>query len=207
MHARNRYLNARPNFGELATKYPGIFSAFVHADASGRPTIDFADERAARALTQVLLLHDFGLHWELPQGHLCPPVPNRLNYVHWIEDLLQLSTGSSCARADDVVAADGSVGDQNAGGRPAPVNGGNSGSSDGAIRTWGLDIGTGASCIFPLLGSAMHADWGFLATDVDAASIECAHRNVSRNGLQRRIVCRHVAVHDSDSATLRIAGY
>jgi 23S rRNA A1618 N6-methylase RlmF len=46
------------------------------------------DPAASIALTRALLRADFGLEWDLPRGFLCPPVPQRANYVHWIEDLL-----------------------------------------------------------------------------------------------------------------------
>ncbi|KND91575.1 putative methyltransferase-like protein C27D7.08c [Tolypocladium ophioglossoides CBS 100239] len=50
----------------------------------------------------------------------------------------------------------------------------------------GLDIGTGASCIYPLLGCAQRP-WSFIATDIDAASLKWARRNVESNGLAHRI--------------------
>ena len=42
------------------------------------------------------------------------------------------------------------------------------------------DSGTGASCIYPLLGVRMY-DWNFLATDVDTESIESANVNINLN--------------------------
>ena len=30
--------------------------------------------------------------WWVPDGHLVPPVTNRANYIHWLEDLLALSS-------------------------------------------------------------------------------------------------------------------
>lgn len=66
--------------------------------------------RLLRAVTQVLLKHDFGFkEWTIPLNHLCPPLPQvsksfnrsvstiflliyllqRLNYIHWIADLLK----------------------------------------------------------------------------------------------------------------------
>jgi len=41
-----------------------------------------------RELTCALLMHDFGLKLELPIDQLCPPVPNRANYIYWLCDLL-----------------------------------------------------------------------------------------------------------------------
>lgn len=50
----------------------------------------------------------------------------------------------------------------------------------------GLDIGTGASCIYPLLGCAQRP-WSFIATDIDTRSLESARKNVALNNLQNRI--------------------
>ncbi|EPE10930.1 hypothetical protein F503_06025 [Ophiostoma piceae UAMH 11346] len=51
----------------------------------------------------------------------------------------------------------------------------------------GADVGTGASCIYPLLACAQHADWQFVATDIDEKSLGYARANVGRNSLQNRI--------------------
>ncbi|KAI5457102.1 hypothetical protein BGZ63DRAFT_83174 [Mariannaea sp. PMI_226] len=50
----------------------------------------------------------------------------------------------------------------------------------------GLDIGTGASCIYPLLGCAQRP-WSFIATDIDEKSLTYAEKNVTLNNLQDRI--------------------
>lgn len=55
----------------------------------------------------------------------------------------------------------------------------------------GLDIGTGASCIYPLLGSA-HLGWRFVATEVDPASVLSARHNVALNSWEGRIEIRQV---------------
>jgi 23S rRNA (adenine1618-N6)-methyltransferase len=51
--------------------------------------------------------------------------------------------------------------------------------------------GTGASCIYPLLGCRLYANWDFLATDSHAPSIEYAQANVCRNNFQDRIQVCH----------------
>lgn len=56
----------------------------------------------------------------------------------------------------------------------------------------GLDIGTGASCIYPLLGTALYG-WHFVATDINADSLRAAEHNVALNGWQDRIALRHVS--------------
>ena len=46
-----------------------------------------------RQLTAALLEADYGVRgWWVPEGHLVPPVTNRANYIHWLEDLLELSS-------------------------------------------------------------------------------------------------------------------
>lgn len=41
-----------------------------------------------RELTCAVLSKDFGLEVVLPADRLVPMVPQRLNYIHWLEDLL-----------------------------------------------------------------------------------------------------------------------
>lgn len=55
----------------------------------------------------------------------------------------------------------------------------------------GIDVGTGASCIYPLLGAKV-AGWSFLATEIDGVSAEWAEKNVRSNDLQ---VCGDVGTH------------
>ena len=47
-----------------------------------------------RQLTRALLKHDFGIDWWVDDGQLVPAVTNRANYIHWLQDLLQLSSPS-----------------------------------------------------------------------------------------------------------------
>ena len=46
----------------------------------------------------------------------------------------------------------------------------------------GIDIGTGASVIYPLLGHRLN-HWSFLATDIDSVSILSAKQNIEKNDL------------------------
>lgn len=54
---------------------------------------------ASLEVTRALLHADFGVTWELQQGQLVPPVANRANYIHWLEDLLRLSSPDEPAQA------------------------------------------------------------------------------------------------------------
>lgn len=50
----------------------------------------------------------------------------------------------------------------------------------------GLDMGTGASCIYPLLGCSV-TDWMFYGTDINNSSLELCHENIKQNYLSHRI--------------------
>jgi len=53
-----------------------------------------------------------------------------------------------------------------------------------------LDVGTGASCIYPILGQRVY-DWYFVASDVDPISIKVANQIISAdNLLNKSIKCR-----------------
>lgn len=51
----------------------------------------------------------------------------------------------------------------------------------------GLDIGTGASAIYPLLACRQRPSWLFLATEIDDESRQFAQQNIDDNGLASRI--------------------
>ncbi|KAG5024934.1 hypothetical protein AAZX31_08G085100 [Glycine max] len=155
-----------PDFALLASLYPEFhpFVQFLHSHS--RPTIDWTDFNATRQLTRVLLHHRHALNWWIPDGNLCPTVPNRCNYIHWLQHLL----------SSDIIP--------------------NTISSDGKFR--GFDIGTGASCIYPLLGASLHG-WSFVGSDVTNVAIEWAERNVNSNPhISQLIEIRKVQDNASD---------
>lgn len=62
--------------------------------------------------------------------------------------------------------------------------------SDSAINKdeiFGIDIGTGASCIYPMLGKAIYG-WNFVASDIDESSLELAKKNILLNGWEKEII-------------------
>lgn len=87
MHPRNRYKDNPPDFKYLASKYP-FFEQHTRENASGHVTVDFKNPEALRALLYALLEHDFNMTIEIPLDRLIPTLPLRLNYIHWIEDLV-----------------------------------------------------------------------------------------------------------------------
>lgn len=91
-HEKNPYKHRRPNFAQLAEQFPKVLGQFVEVNPiSGKGTIDFTNEDAGRSLTQALLLSDFHADVVIPKDHLCPPLPNRINYLCWLSDLIESS--------------------------------------------------------------------------------------------------------------------
>ncbi|THC92957.1 hypothetical protein EYZ11_007575 [Aspergillus tanneri] len=71
------------DFATLARHSPD-FAKYLKSNGQ----LDFSDPNAVRQLTKSLLRRDFDLTVDIPENRLCPPVPNRLNYILWIQDLL-----------------------------------------------------------------------------------------------------------------------
>lgn len=68
--------------------------------------------------------------------------------------------------------------------------------SGSAPQVTGLDIGTGSSCIYPLIG-ATHRGWSFYATDIDEKNLKYAARNISNNDLSSIITILPRKLEDS----------
>jgi hypothetical protein len=64
--------------------------------------LDFKDKASLRVLTTTLLEEDFGLKVEIPLDRLIPTLPLRLNYLLWIEDLLEIAKITSNVNGIDI---------------------------------------------------------------------------------------------------------
>ena len=65
----------------------------------GDESVDFANPAAVKALNRALLRQDYGLdYWDIPAGYLCPPIPGRADYVHYLADLLAADRGGGAPR-------------------------------------------------------------------------------------------------------------
>ncbi|VVC31765.1 Ribosomal RNA large subunit methyltransferase F-like,Methyltransferase-like protein 16,S-adenosyl-L- [Cinara cedri] len=66
---------------------------------------------------------------------------------------------------------------------------------DSSKKIKGIDIGTGASCIYPLL-AAKKFQWSMVGTDINKESIKNANGNVKKNNLQHLIQVLEVSEWD-----------
>lgn len=109
MHPRNRYKHNKPDFGAYAATCPSLKPFLIEKKKPPSDglayTLNFGNQEALRELTCACLEHDFGLRVEIPPGHLVPTVPQKLNYIHWVEDLLALGSESGQFPTGDKVMA------------------------------------------------------------------------------------------------------
>lgn len=89
-HPRNLHQGTY-DFESLKASYPRL-EAFLNTKPDGGQIIDFSDSQAVKALNAAILKHDYGIeNWDIPEGYLCPPVPGRADYLHYLSDLLNES--------------------------------------------------------------------------------------------------------------------
>lgn len=62
--------------------------------------MDFKDEAALTTLTKTLLKDDFDLDVKFIPNRLVPTLPLRLNYVLWLEDIIQYLGLTNCRGID-----------------------------------------------------------------------------------------------------------
>ena len=87
LHPRNRH-QGRYDFPALIKSTPEL-AKFVIINPYGKESIDFASPDAVRVFNRALLKSFYGIaHWDIPADYLCPPVPGRADYVHFLADLL-----------------------------------------------------------------------------------------------------------------------
>lgn len=87
LHPRNLH-NQGYDFPALVKSHPAL-APHVKANAHGDLSIDFADPLAVKTLNAALLNRYYNIAgWDIPEGALCPPIPGRADYIHYMADLL-----------------------------------------------------------------------------------------------------------------------
>ncbi len=87
MHPRNKFRN-RYDLKLLGEAFPEL-KPFVIINKFNDETIDFHQPEAVLMLNRALLKVNYNVaNWEIPNGYLCPPIPGRADYIHYMVDLL-----------------------------------------------------------------------------------------------------------------------
>jgi 23S rRNA (adenine1618-N6)-methyltransferase len=90
MHPRNKH-RGQYDFPKLIQTCPEL-RPYVALNTYGNESIDFSNSNAVRMLNKALLKEFYKTDcWELPQGYLCPPIPGRADYIHYMADVLAWS--------------------------------------------------------------------------------------------------------------------
>lgn len=145
LHPRNEF-NVGYDFEKLIANFKPL-EQFVFTNKFETKTINFADANAVKALNTGILKAYYNIKWEIPNNNLCPPIPGRADYLHYIADLINLSNDKTIPIGKHVI---------------------------------GLDIGVGANCIYPILGSQIY-NWQFVGTDIDNIALENCVKIIENN--------------------------
>ena len=145
LHPRNLHRNSY-DFETLITSVPEL-KHYVFKNDYDTLTINFSIPKAVRLLNKALLLKYYNVKdWDIPERNLCPPIPGRADYVHYLADLLAEDNGEIPTGT--------------------PVK--------------GLDIGTGANLVYPLIANHSYG-WEMLGTDINPNSLENAQKILESN--------------------------
>lgn len=156
LHPRNKH-RERYDFPKLIESCADLAS-FVSLNKFQDESIDFSNPEAVKMLNKALLMHFYGIeNWDIPNNYLCPPIPGRADYIHYIADLL-------CSN--------------------------NFGKMPKGAQIKCLDIGVGANCVYPIIGTTEYG-WSFIGADIDSTAIESAKNIIKLNpSLKGKIECR-----------------
>lgn len=87
LHPKNLH-NLGYDFPALIESHPAL-APHVKPNAHGELSVDFADPVAVKTLNAALLNRYYNIvGWDIPEGALCPPIPGRADYIHYMADLL-----------------------------------------------------------------------------------------------------------------------
>jgi len=108
LHERNLH-NDRYDFDALIKSLPEL-KEFVHENRYGDMSINFSSSESVMALNKALLKHFYQIDWKIPQKYLCPPIPGRVDYIHYIADLLASSNNEMIPKGTSIKGLDIGVG-------------------------------------------------------------------------------------------------
>lgn len=109
LHPRNKH-RARYDFAQLIQANPAL-AMHVKLNQYGDASIDFSDALAVRALNQALLKQFYDVAvWDIPKHYLCPPIPGRVDYLHYMADLIRETHAELAANPQSIRVLDIGVG-------------------------------------------------------------------------------------------------
>jgi len=109
LHPRNKH-RKRYDFKKLVDCYPDL-AQFTKLNIYQDVTIDFSNPNAVKSLNKALLKYYYNInYWDIPPNYLCPPIPGRADYIHYIADLLSISNNGVIPAGPNIKCLDIGVG-------------------------------------------------------------------------------------------------
>jgi len=109
LHSRNLHRD-KYNFSLLVENFKEL-SNFVFINNHGVQSVDFSNPDAVIALNKALLYTYYDVtFWDIPQNYLCPPIPGRVDYIHYLADLLAESNNGIVPNLNTVIGLDVGIG-------------------------------------------------------------------------------------------------
>lgn len=109
LHARNLH-RSRYDFPQLIESCPEL-APFVSLNKYDDLSVNFSDPEAVKMLNKALLKHFYHIqNWDIPKDFLCPPIPGRADYIHYLADLLSACNGDRIPQGNSVHVLDIGVG-------------------------------------------------------------------------------------------------
>jgi 23S rRNA (adenine1618-N6)-methyltransferase len=109
LHPRNRH-RERYDFKQLIATCPEL-AQFVKMNIYNDESINFADPKAVIMLNKALLKHYYNIdYWDIPKYYLCPPIPGRADYLHYMADLMGYNNFGKIPTGDKIRCLDIGIG-------------------------------------------------------------------------------------------------
>ncbi|MBQ4799146.1 23S rRNA (adenine(1618)-N(6))-methyltransferase RlmF [Pseudoalteromonas sp. MMG006] len=105
LHPRNQHLDGY-DLDMLCEKHNAL-APFIVITPAGSKSIDFSNNKAVKTLNQALLKAHYNVEfWDIPDQNLCPPIPGRVDYIHYLADLLSTDNQQSIPTGRKIKALD-----------------------------------------------------------------------------------------------------
>ncbi|MFY0594347.1 23S rRNA (adenine(1618)-N(6))-methyltransferase RlmF [Roseivirga sp.] len=109
LHPRNKHIG-RYDLAKLTAALPAL-KEHLTLSIRKEQTIDFSNPKAVKLLNAALLKVHYGIEeWDIPEGYLCPPIPGRADYIHYMADVLSASNGGKLPDGEKVTCLDIGIG-------------------------------------------------------------------------------------------------
>lgn len=109
LHPRNK--NREQYDLSTLSKVSPKLAKYIKPNKFGVESVDFSNPVVVKLLNKALLNHYYGIeNWDFPDENLCPPIPGRADYMHYIADLLSENNFGRVPKGDHITCFDIGVG-------------------------------------------------------------------------------------------------